>query len=125
MKLSNQNRAFIAPASVTSFDKNQICLPKKETFNQDQRNNCAIVCRLSVYFVRITLAIFAVFNSKFNKVYDYLILNYARLSHLIITQSFTSSSLSANMYICLILEKGTLQQKRLCKKWMPFLWSPN
>lgn len=99
MKLSNQNRAFIAPASVTSFDKNQICLPKKETFNQDQRNNCAIVCRLSVYFVRITLAIFAVFNSKFNKVYDYLILNYARLSHLIITQSFTSSSLSANMYI--------------------------
>ena len=28
------------------------------------------------------------------------------------------------LYICLILQKGTVQQMRLYKKWMSFLWSP-
>ena len=26
------------------------------------------------------------------------------------------------LYICLILEKGTLQQKRVCNKCVSFLW---
>ena len=40
-----------------------------------------------------------------------------------ILKQYTHHCLSVRV-ICLILEKSTLQQKRLCKKWMSFLWSP-
>ena len=126
MKLSNQNRAVhwlrrlprhntvdLCTHLHRSLRRNPICLPKKETFNQDQWNNCAIFCRLSVYFVRIKLAILLSLIRS--------LMGSARLSHLIITQSsFFRVSLKKYVHIINVINIFTVIAVKYFRKSYQF-----
>ena len=113
MKLLNQNRAFIGYEDYLDTTRNPICLPKKETLNQDQWNNCAIFCRLSVYFVRIMLAILLSLIRN--------LMGSARLSHLIITQSsFFRVSLKKYVHIINVINIFTVIAVKYFRKSYQF-----